>query len=248
LNTLVRKIKVILVEPSGSINLGSIARLCKNFEVSELRLVNPKCDPSNAESQRMAVKGRKLLEESKIYSSLTDAIADCSLVVATAGRIDHGEIPILSPQFLLNWLNRIDPEISIGLIFGREDNGLTNQELLLANKVLTISTSSNYPSLNISHAVAIALHELTKSEGGSSSIKKHTSANPSDINSCLLDMEDLLLSVGFLLKHTAKAKMKKIRTFIHRAEVNTQEISLIRGMINQIKWAINNEKKSKISN
>ena len=246
MDTLVKKIKVILVEPSGSINLGSIARLCKNFEVSELRLVNPKCDPSNPESQRMAVKGRKLLQESKIYSSLNDAISDCPLVVATAGRINHGDIPTLSPHVLLKWLGPVGPKISIGLIFGREDNGLTNDELLLANKVLTISTYSSYPSLNISHAVAIALHELNKIEAVSTSTKEHTSANPSEINRCLLDMEDLLLSVGFLLKHTAKARMKKVRTFIHRSEANPQEISLIRGMISQIKWAINKEKNSKL--
>jgi len=81
-------LKVILVEPSGPLNVGSVARLCSNFEVDELRIVSPKCDIFSLEAKKMALKGQKFLEHCKIFDDLQKAIFDCDLVLATCGRID----------------------------------------------------------------------------------------------------------------------------------------------------------------
>jgi len=81
-------LKVILVEPSGPLNVGSVARLCSNFEVDELRIISPKCDIFSLEAKKMALKGQKFLEHCKIFDDLQKAIFDCDLVLASCGRID----------------------------------------------------------------------------------------------------------------------------------------------------------------
>ena len=81
-------LKVILVEPNGPLNVGSVARLCSNFEVDELRIVSPKCDIFSLEAKKMALKGQKFLFHSNIFDNLEKAIYDCDLVLASSGRID----------------------------------------------------------------------------------------------------------------------------------------------------------------
>ena len=81
-------LKIILVEPNGPLNVGSVARLCSNFEVDELRIVSPKCDIHSLEAKKMALKGQKFLENCKIFDDLQKAIFDCDLVLASCGRID----------------------------------------------------------------------------------------------------------------------------------------------------------------
>ena len=81
-------LKVILVEPNGSLNVGSVARLCTNFEVDELRIVSPKCDIFSLEAKKMALKGQKFIDNCEIFYNLENAIFDCDLVLASCGRID----------------------------------------------------------------------------------------------------------------------------------------------------------------
>jgi len=241
-----QEIKLILVEPSGPINIGSVARLCENFGIKELRLVAPRCDPFDAMAIKMAVKGKKLLESAQHYPSLLDAISDCCQVIATCGRTDHGTIPLCGLEEAIKWSQKTSEESPLALIFGREDRGLTNQELLLAQKVLTLETLSGYQSLNLSHAVAIVLHELHRSEKNRFTYKQigeneNDPASPLQVNDCLKDAERLLLEIGFLFEHTAKARMSKIRALIQRAEIRPAEVSLIRGVLRQVRWAIENQ-------
>ena len=130
------------------------------------------------------------------------------------------------------------------MIFGREDRGLSNQELLLANKVISLNNKSHYPSINLSHAVAIVLHELSNNltkdiawEGNNSD----QIAPPKDVNDFVEDAEALLLEIGFLYQHTAKSRMSKIRSLLQRAEIKAEEVSLLRGVLRQMRWAIANK-------
>ena len=239
----------MLVEPSGPLNIGSVARLCGNFGVKELRLVAPRCDYNNEEAMRMAVKGRKFIETAQTFPSLINAIADCPKVMATSGRIDHGELPLEEPEKAVNWFLDSPKSSNLALIFGREDNGLTNQELVLAQKILTIKTIATYRSLNLSHAVAIVLHEIQRCEKKRSSEKEllDTAAQPalaSELNDCINETEKLLLEIGFLYRHTANARMAKIRNLLQRSEVRTQEVAMIRGILRQTRWALNRESSS----
>ncbi len=237
------------MEPSGPLNVGSIARLCKNFGVSELRLVSPKCNVTDKNAQLMAVKGGIFLTKAKIYSSLINAIGDCPRVIATSGRIDHGNIPLLEPENAINWFLDSSDGSAVALVFGREDSGLTNQELLLAQKVVTLKTIKNYRSLNLSHAVAIVLHEIhrceeMKSNTDSILAPKVDPALPLELNNCIEEAEKLLLEIGFLYKHTSKARISKIRALLQRSEICPSEVAMIRGIVSQVRWALDEGKSS----
>ena len=246
---------VVLVEPAGPLNIGSVARLCANFNVEELRLVAPRCDHLSEPSLQMAVHGREMLHSAKLYPTLLSAIGDCRRSVASCGRIDHGAIPLHSPSDALTWLlARPTPEPRqpgpIAVVFGREDRGLSNDELRLCQRVLTLHSGADYPSLNLSHSVGIVLHDMARL-----STKLHIpptadpSAKPAQLPSpdpaaapaltaLLDDATDLLLEAGFLLEHTAHARMGKVRDLLQRATIRTEEVALIRGMVRQLRWAI----------
>ncbi|WP_036902619.1 MULTISPECIES: RNA methyltransferase [Prochlorococcus] len=236
-----QNIKLILVEPAGEINLGSVARLCKNYEIEELRLVSPRCQPLDVNARKMALKGIDILKNAKVYSTLLDAIDDCVRIIATCGRKDHGDIPLHSSESSLDWLIEGFCLKPVAIVFGREDRGLTNQELQLAQKVITLPSSQQYPSLNISHAVAIILNDLTRCiNKPTQSIKEkiNNPSTPKQINDCLIQAESLLLEIGFLQNHTAKSRISKIQAMFQRAEIREEEIALIRGILRQAKWFI----------
>jgi len=239
-----KTIKVVLIEPAGTLNVGSVARLCENFNVNELRLVSPKCDYLAPEAKRMAVRGLKILEKAKVYKDLNSALSDCSRIIATCGRKEHGEIPLSSNKDALCWALESEREETIAIVFGREDRGLSNEELLKANKVISLNTSAHYPSLNLSHAVAIVLHQFNQfNELGLLKTNRKISnpANLITLEDCIDDIGSLLLNIGFLMKHTYKARMTKIKKMLIRAEVKDDEIALIRGIISQARWAIKNK-------
>jgi tRNA/rRNA methyltransferase len=240
-------LKVILVEPNGPLNVGSVARLCSNFEVDELRIVSPKCDIFSLESKKMALKGQKFLDNCNIFYNLENAIFDCDLVLASCGRIDVSKDSFFeSSEDIFNWTKSFKKINNLAIIFGREDSGLTNGELLLANKTFNIPTSKNNPSLNLSHAVSIALYELNKSSNKNlnQELEVFNLASSKQIHYSFLEIEELLLRVGYLLKHTSKAKIGKFKKYILRANTSIHEINVLRGIVHQIKWFLNNPKRN----
>ena len=235
---------VVLVEPSGPINVGSVARLCENFSVQELRIVSPKCDYLAQEAKKMAVRGLKILEKAIVHKDINSALSDCSRVIATCGRKEHGDIPLNSNKEALCWALKSEREEKIALVFGREDRGLSNEELLKANKVISLNTSENYPSLNLSHAVAIVLHQFNQFNEIDVLKPNTKTIHPTNLiklEDCINDAGSLLLDIGFLMKHTYKAKMTKIKQLLLRGEIKDDEVALIRGIISQARWKIKNK-------
>jgi tRNA/rRNA methyltransferase len=233
--------------------VGSVARLCANFGIEGLRLVAPRCDHLGDEARRMAVHGGELLSQASLFPSLEAALADCERVVATTGRIEGEPLPLQAPVTALSWLLEGGPRSRAALVFGREDRGLANGELLQAGRLLQIGTGPSYPSLNLSHAVAVVLHELHGLRHGSSPpLQAMPSAAPAGeaagsawpdpcrrdaLEAALADAEALLLEVGFLLPHTSRARMAKLRALLQRAQVSGGEVALLRGMVCQLRWA-----------
>ena len=229
------QLAVVLVEPSGPLNVGSVARLCANFEVGELRLVAPRCDHLGEEARRMAVHGGWLLEQARLFPSLSAALADCCRVVATSGRRAGEPLPLQAPEPALRWLAQARGPCA--LVFGREDRGLSNDELLQAGQLLTLGSGDAYASLNLSHAAALVLHSW---HCLGSSLEVGGLPEPSDrqgLEAMLGDAEALLLDVGFLHPHTAHARMAKLRGLLQRAQISTEEVALVRGMVRQLRWA-----------
>ncbi len=247
LKTNFSNLKVILVEPNGPLNVGSVARLCSNFGVEELRIVSPKCDIFSLEAKKMALKGQKYLEHCKIFDNLEKAIFDCDLVLASCGRIDISKDSFFeSSEDIFNWTKSFKKINNLAIIFGRENRGLTNSELLLANKTFNIPTSQNNPSLNLSHAVSIVLYELNKSSKKklNSELDVFNLASSKQIHDSFVEIEEMLLCVGYLLKHTSRAKISKFKSYILRANTSMHEINVLRGVVHQINWFLNNSKKN----
>ena len=132
-------------------------------------------------------------------------------------------------------------------LLAKANRGLTNSELLLANKTFNIPTSQNNPSLNLSHAVSIVLYELNKSfnKNLNNELKVFNLASSKEIYHTFVEIEEMLLRVGYLLKHTSKAKISKFKNFILRANTSMHEINVLRGIVHQLNWFLNNSKKNK---
>ena len=241
--------KLVLVEPAGPLNVGSVARLCRTYGLEDLRLVAPRCDPLGDEARRMAIKGVPVLQQARVFPSLAAALADCGRVVATSGRPEGEPLPLEDPDDALAWLLASDQALPSALVFGREDRGLSNDELLQAGRLLQIPTPTPHGSLNLSHAVAVVLHDLHRLARRSSPVRQATAQAPGMaavtqapcsrgvLEAMLNDAEELLLEVGFLLPHTAHSRMAKLRALLQRGQVSAPEVALLRGLVCQLRWA-----------
>ena len=160
LETAAANIRIVLVEPAGPLNVGSVARVMKNMGLHQLILVNPQCDYLGEEARLMAVRAADILETAKVVESLPAALVGCVRAIATTGD-DCRSLPtkLEAPADALPWLL----EAPSALIFGREDCGLTNAELNRAQRLIRIPSSDAYTSLNLAQAVAICCYELYKS-------------------------------------------------------------------------------------
>lgn len=157
------EVAVILVEPEYPINLGSIARVMKNFGVDELILVNPKARPEDELARKFAVHAVDILENAKITKSLDEALGMVNFAVGTSGVGGKDYIPERTPITPEEFARRIFlTGGKVGIVFGRESRGLDNDELEKLDFTVTIPTSGAYPIMNLSHAVAVILYEVYK--------------------------------------------------------------------------------------
>jgi tRNA/rRNA methyltransferase len=238
-------IRIILVEPAGALNVGSIARVMKNMGLSQLVIVNPQCDVNGEEATRMSVHAIDLLQSARIVPDLPTALAGCTRVIATTAR--ERAIPTLleTPRQALPWLVDIDEPTA--LIFGREDSGLTNAELNYATRYLRIPVGSEYSSLNLAQAVGVCAYELQmclsslelEPQAIRSQVPQQLDIAPVElVEGYYQQLETLLLEIGYLLPHTATHRMEKIRRLYNRSQLSPNEVALLRGILRQVNWAI----------
>lgn len=154
---------IVLVEPQLAENIGAVARAMGNFALSELRLVKPRDGWPNPGANRTASGADRILEEAKLYDTLADAIADCTLVIAATAR-QHDQIKeVVGPeQAARDMLPHVEAGNKAALVFGRERNGLEVHEVGLADKILTMPVNPAFASLNLAQAVIICAYEFYK--------------------------------------------------------------------------------------
>jgi len=166
-------LSVLLLGVEHPGNLGAIARAMKNFGLSDLVLISPKCDPADIVAKNRAKWANDILERARVTD--IDVLGEFDLVVGTTGKNgDDFNLPRspLTPEQLREKLAETDDDARVALLFGREGNGLINAELKLCDFVVTIPTSPEYPSLNLSHAVAVILYELTAKAHGDALLER----------------------------------------------------------------------------
>ena len=242
-------IRIVLVEPAGALNVGSVARVMKNMGLADLVLVNPQCDRLGQEARLMAVRAADVLESAREVETLAEALQGCVKAIATSGR-DRATFttPIEMPRLGLPWLL----DAPAALIFGREDSGLTNAEMNHAQRLIQIPSTDAYPSLNLAQAVAICCYELS-SASALSSLQESVLFNPpvplpnssslhlaplDDLEGYYQQLKALLLEIGYLYPNTAPSRMGKFRKLLNRAYPTTSEVAMLRGILRQMAWAL----------
>lgn len=235
-------IRIILVEPAGAANVGSVARVMKNMGLQHLIVVNPHCDPLCQEARWMAVHAQDRLENAQQVTSLPEALVGCERAIATTARRQrHLAIEPQPPDLALPWL--LEGSSPSALIFGPEDRGLNNQELNYAQRFLSIPTSDEYAALNLAQAVAVCCYELrrlllNREPPPVSAPSTELGASLDQLEAYYEQLEELLLEVGFLYPHTAQPRMMKLRRILNRAQPSDPDVALLRGMIRQINWKL----------
>ena len=227
--------KVILVRPQLSNNIGAVARAMLNFGCEELRLVNPR-EASNWLDENaiaMAAGAASLLHKTQIYNNLVEATADLNLLLALTVRSRDINKQVINVNELNTYL-KPKMQQNIGLIFGPENSGLSNEDLVFAHNIIHIPTNPNFSSLNIAQAVAITLHEIFGNKTKiKTNIKNLPNANMLEVNGFFDHLEKALDVTGFLSVAEKKASMlRNIKNIFMRTEnLSSQEISTLRGII-----------------
>jgi len=232
------KVNIVLVEPAGPLNVGSVARVMRNMGLSQLILVNPHCDHLGEESRKMAVHGASVLEQALIVSSLPEALQGCQRAIATTGRTCSLPTVLETPREGLPWL--LEEGIESALIFGNEARGLNNTELNYAQRFVYIPANPEYPSLNLAQAVAVCAYELYQltQEGSVTQPPQDPPCNLDNLERSYQNLETMLLNIGYLYPHTASARMEKLRRLFNRANLTQQELALLQGILSQLDWAL----------
>ena len=229
-------IAIVLVEPQGAGNIGSVCRAMLNFGTTDLRLVNPQVDHRGFEARKMAVKGADLLDQARVYPTLAEALADCCLSFGTTRRFGRYREGLLHPDEAARQLCDIDATDTCALVFGREDKGLFTSELDLCQHFITIPTDSRLPSMNLSQAVLVCLYELHKIAGemaGQTHGRKKLASNDR-LEDLYRHMRDSLLHIGYLNPQNPDHILRCYRRIFGRAGLNDREVRVLRGMFNQI--------------
>jgi tRNA/rRNA methyltransferase len=228
-------IRVILVRPRGSGNIGSVARAMKNVGTRELAIVG-QARTRSFWARAMAVHGREILSAAKSYATIREAIADCCLVVGTTCRSGlyrkHSQTPReLAPKMFTAAKNG-----KVALIFGPEDHGLSNKDLEHCQLLLTIPTHPDYPSLNVAQAAVICLYELylaSLTDQENADIKR---ADAEQIERLFDIMRNSLLKIGFLDSENPEHMLLAFRRIFGRAGLEEKDVRILTGMFRQIEW------------
>ncbi len=229
-------ISVVLVNPMYSENIGSTARACANFGISELILVNP--EPIDEEKMRaMATKsGIPILEKMKIYEDLSSALKPFNYVVGTTARLGKHRLVYHTPKEIVNYLCELSVNNKIAILFGNERFGLSNEELSYCDSVITIPTTEN-ASLNISQAVVVILYEIFQS-ASIPRIPKPPLATRKELDIMYTIIEKTLESIDYIPHDNKILWFTNIKRFLSRLELTSREVKIIQGFCRQLLWAL----------
>ena len=232
-----RDIAIVLVEPQSPGNIGMTCRAMKNMGFNHLRLVNG-CDRFNPESLKFAVAARDLLESAVVFPDLASALADCRLTVGTTRRHGKYRQEILSPPEVASRLrDQAASDCQAAIVFGREDNGLTTEELSLCRWHATIPTSAEYGSLNLAQSVLLFCYEMQKASINPVTAKINEVADSSEMETLFGHLHASMKKIGFLNEQNPDHIMRSLRRIFFRANLDSREVTVLRGMLTQIDWA-----------
>lgn len=250
----------VLVRPDKPANVGAAARALKNFGWSDLRVVGTTSPlPGGegfAEARALAWNSADVLESARGFDTLEEAVADLHLVAASTARTDHGG-QTLSPRAFGEEAAGLGEDARVGVVFGPETHGLSNEELDLCRVRLRIPTRGEQPSMNLAQSVVIVSYELglaaavgaavgAAGEAAGEAVGERGTAEPEaategELQRAADAAQDLLLRAGYLNPQAPEHVLGELRRMLARARPTSREVTLLLGLIAQLDWA-NREK------
>ncbi|HUP45671.1 MAG TPA: RNA methyltransferase, partial [Thermoanaerobaculia bacterium] len=228
------RLRVVLVEPREAGNVGAAARVMKNFGFEELWIVgeHPALLPV---AGWWASGADDLLAAAREVPTLHEAIADAHLVVATTSARGRTTPADFTPESLARRFGALAPDETLALVFGREDSGLTREEVVLCQRTAVIPTNDRFPTMNLAQAVGAFVYELTGLAGSEAPRQLAPAAQVERLHERL---EALLVEAGFLHTDNPDRIYDDIRSMLGRAELDEREVTILLGMVRQLEWAV----------
>ncbi|MFY7698136.1 MAG: RNA methyltransferase [Legionella sp.] len=236
-------VRVVLVETSHPGNIGSTARAMKTMGLHRLYLVNPRLFPDQR-AHVMAAGADDLLSNAVVTGSLTEAIRDCKLVMATSARPRGIALAGLTPSQNAEFISHQEDHTEIALVFGREHAGLTNDELLHCHYHIHIPSNPAFSSLNLAQAVQIIVYELRMrllAPSATVGMSSNNLATADEIEQFYSHLRDTLIEIEFLKPENPKRLMQRLRRLFNRIRLEHLEVNILRGILSQFHYALTNK-------
>jgi tRNA/rRNA methyltransferase len=228
---------VILVEPWEPGNIGAAARAMRNMGLSRLRLVNPR-EPYSEACRMMAVGAYPLVEGAAVYSTLGEATADQQVLVGTtSARGRRPKAPVRPVREMASGLVALAATQKVGLVFGPERRGLSEEVLARCRYLVTVPTTPAFPVLNLAQSVLIVAYELFL-------VQAAPAAHPPDLapeedrERLFGHLEQTLLRIGFLSSSNPGHIMRSLRRMFARSDLTRREVRILRGILSQMDWFV----------
>lgn len=228
---------IILSRPQLGENIGAAARAMKNFGLSNLRIVAPRDGWPNKKAGIMAVGAVDILDEAGLYSDAAAALADLQFVVAATARERGVSKPVLTPLEAARRLREAAArDTRCGILFGSERSGLDNDEVSLANAIVTIPTT-DFSSINLGQSVVLLCYEWFRAADTTPAARiAHgplaRKATREEMVQLFEHLEDELLKSGFLYPPSKETPMiRNLRSLLNRADMTDQEVRTLRGVV-----------------
>ncbi len=232
---MLQNIRVVLVEPKGSGNIGSVARAMKNMGLKDLAIVGGGRTKSFW-ARAMAVHAKEILQEARRSSTLREAVADCGLVVGTTCRGGLYRSHSRAPREVAQRIVSAAHSAKCALVFGPEDHGLSNSDLKHCQWLITIPTHPDYPSLNVAQAVVICLYELFLAAQQKVAQEMISRATAENVERLFDRMRRSLLKIGFLDPQNPEHILLALRRVLGRAALEEKDVRILTGLFRQIEW------------
>jgi len=241
---------IVLFKPKSSGNIGAVARALKNMGLSDLRLVAPPSFNRRA-AAAMAVHAGDVLDSARTYPDLVAALDDCTLTVGTTCRPGPYRSAAYPLREMAAELSQASVANKVAIIFGPEDFGLTNQELKLCHRLLTIPTAPDYPSLNLAQAVMLVAYELmmaARAAPATTDVANEREAGAAEaiqrapapaVDAMMERLAAALVAIGFSSVDNPDHIMFAIRNMLGRSGVSPRELDILNGLARQIGWFAN---------
>jgi TrmH family RNA methyltransferase len=225
---------IVLHEPQDLVNIAHVVRAMKNFGFRDLRLVAPR-EYEAHRIEGIAHQTHDLLRRVVLHESLEPAIADCVHVVGFTARGRSAKRNLQRPRSAADEILQAAEAGPVALLFGREDKGLSNEDLDRCHRIVTIPTDPGYASLNLAHAVVVMLYELALARGDEERAFKAPrrqagAATVEEIERLFVDAEQALQAIEFFKVRDREHIMRTVREIVHRVPLDQREAKLLRAM------------------